>query len=62
MGQADESRQNMAMCKKCGSPMFGGACMKCNGKNNPMDKKGMKPSSQGKGKGMMSVMGAKRGK
>ncbi len=52
----------MAMCKKCGSPMFGGACMKCNGKNNPMDKKGMKPSSQGKGKGMMSVMGAKRGK
>jgi len=42
--------------------MFGGACMKCNGKNKPMEKKGMKPSTKGKGKGMMSVMGARRGK
>ncbi len=52
----------MNTCKGCGSPMFGGACMKCNGKQKPMDKNNMKPSSKGKGKNMMSTMGAKRGK
>lgn len=52
----------MNSCKECGSPMFGGACMKCNGKKKPMDKGGMKPSTKGKGKGMMPMMAAKRGK
>jgi len=52
----------MSMCKDCGAPMFGGACMKCSGKKKPMDKKGMKPSAQSKGKPMMPMMGAKRGK
>lgn len=52
----------MSMCKECGSPMFGGACMKCSGKNKPANNKNMKPSSKSKGKPMMPMMAAKRGK
>jgi len=42
--------------------MYGGACMKCSGKGKPMDNKNMKPSTKGKGKNMMPMMAAKRGK
>lgn len=52
----------MNTCKGCGSPMFGGACMKCSGEKKKSKGMSMKPQAQAKGKNANMMMNSKRGK